>query len=306
MLKNKNKKKVYIIFSKSNLKIYNGQKRIIDKVYSSKLEYKKIYKKINKKINNKEIIVCFDKGTYIKKEIFENEIFKIENYIQDFCIEELKKDDESFFIKTYKSNNKYNIYIFEREFIEKIIESFIENKILVKGIYIDINLENMINDYDLILRQIKKINYKLILISIFFIIIFLGVKTYENRLKNIIKNLKQQNIILKQENYEIKNQINKNTNNKKDINKSINEKQIKNNIKRNFFLVLSHLNRNITITKYNIGNFDIKLEGNVIYKEVLFNFIKEVESEKKVKYLKYDFIENRDNRYIFSLEIEVF
>ncbi|MDP0507016.1 MAG: hypothetical protein Q7K47_07350 [Fusobacterium sp. JB019] len=304
MLKN-NKQIIYIVFSKSDLKIYNNNKQIIFKFYLNKLDHQKIYNKIKKYIVKKEIIICFEEGAYIKKEILEEEVFKIENYIQELCMENLKKETDDLFIETYKLNQKYIIYIFERDFMEKIIEIFIKNRISVKGIYIDIDLKNKIDDYDLILNQIKRINFNLILSCMIIIIVFLGIKIFENKLFNIIKNIKEQNCIIKNENYQLKNQINKKNSKNKNVNKTKEIKSIKNNIKRNFFLVLSYINRDIIITKYNIYNIKIKLEGYVMDEKKLFKFMEKIESDKNVKSLKYDYIEKKENKYIFCLEIEV-
>lgn len=108
MLKKDSKEIVYIGFSKNNLKIYNHKKKLTFKIYTQNINSKKSYNKIKNKIKNKKIIISLEKETYLKKEVYEEEIFKIENYIQEVCIEELKKESNQCFIKYYKY--KRNIY----------------------------------------------------------------------------------------------------------------------------------------------------------------------------------------------------
>ena len=305
MLKKDLKEVVYIGFSKNNLKIYNHKKELIFKFYSQNLISKKSYNKIKNKIKNKKIIISLEEDIYIKKEVYEEEIFKIENYIQEVCIEELKKESDQCFIKYYKIQKKYIVYFFDREFIEKIIEYSLDNKIIIDSICINLDSEFLINDYDLILKQIKRINYKLIGILIILGIIFLGTEIYFRKLKDTLELVEIKKQKIQEENYKTKSKINKIVNNKVNTNSKEIKTDKKNKIKKNFFILLSLLNENIFIRKYKINNRMINIEGFVKEEFFLFEFIEIVDSDSRVKYIKYDYIYLKNGKYIFSLEIEV-
>ncbi|MFA6877511.1 MAG: hypothetical protein WCQ76_01255 [Fusobacterium sp.] len=305
MLKKDSKEIVYIGFSKNNLKIYNHTKKLTFKFYTQNINSKKSYNKIKNKIKNKKIIISLEKETYLKKEVYEEEIFKIENYIQEVCIEELKKESNQCFIKYYKIQKKYILYFFDREFIEKIIEYCLDNKIIIESICIDLDSGFLINDYDLILKQIKRINCKLIGIAVIIGLIFLGNKIYLKKLKDKVELIEIKKQKIQKENYEIKSEINNIINNQKIINLKETTTNKRDKIKKNFFILLSFLNENIFIQKYKLNNKIINVEGFVKEENILSEFIERVDSDRRIKYIKYDYIYLKNEKYIFSLEIEV-
>lgn len=295
-------KKIKLKFFKNSLEIKNQEGKLESKIYSKNIFSKEVFNKLKKKIINKKIDIFFDKSVYIKKEVYKNDIFKIEDYIQELCVEELRKESDFFLIKSYINKDIYEIFFFERDFFEKMIELCIEKKLKIENIYTDESLKYKIDDYNLILKNLKRINIKVIIFFISLIFFFITSKIYENNLKKEINITEDKEKLFKEKNYKIKEKINQNQKEEK-LFEIENNKKI--DLKRNFFLMLSLLNKDIFIKKYNLKNNFINIEGYSENKKSVFDFMEKVKSKNEIKSLKYDYIYLKEGRYFFLFEIEV-
>ena len=311
-------------FKEKKGKIYFSDEVIIYEIINEKEKIfqtidfeREIIKKLNlyiKKLNSLSIDIIFDKLYFQKTEIIieKNEILEeeIEKYIEYSVKEFLEETDISdYFIKYFKKeNNKYIIFIFERNFIEELIDFSLENKLKINKIIIKDEEEYILNDYDALFEKEKStiIDKKNIFLMLIFLLIFFSLKIYNFKIKNNIENINKK-ILLKDE------EINKikieHDSLKKEID-IIKEKINENSEKKEYFcekifIIFENMPQNITVQNVYFEKEILNIKGISIDEKSLFIFLEFLEKNKKIENVKYDYIIKKENFYEFFLELRL-
>ena len=159
-----------------------------------------------KKLKNLSLEIVIDKMYFKKLEITaeEDEVSEenTEKYIEYSVKEFLEERDlDDYFIKYFKEDNgKYIIFIFEREFIEGIIEFILENRLKIEKIIIKDEKEYILNDYDILLNGSKdlKVDKKVVIFILILLFLFLFIRISNFKIEKEIGTLNQK-ILLKEE-----------------------------------------------------------------------------------------------------------
>ena len=112
---------------------------------------------------------------------------------------ENESEIENYFIKYFKKSEEiYTVFIFERDFIEELIEFFLISKIKVEKIIIK-NEEYILDNYDTLLKKNNTELTKLYVILGVMLFLFFGiVKIYNLKIEKEIEILNK-NILLEEE-----------------------------------------------------------------------------------------------------------
>lgn len=314
------KKKGKIIFSDEVIileisEIDEDKEKIFQKIDSNttniikKLE---IYSSKLKKFS--EIIISIEEFYFQKTdiEILEDEVSEenLEKYMEYSAREFLEERNlDEYFIKYFKKeDNIYTLYIFERNFIEEIIEFSLRNSLKIEKIIIDSEEKFVIDNYDVLLKKDRdlKIDKRVLLIVLMIFIFFLIIKIYDFKTENEI-NETVKKIIVSEE------QLNKMKLEQDNLEKEI--LQLKEKIKnlsmekkyfsREILRIFQMMPENIVLESiyYEKGNINIK--GSSSEEEYLFEFLEILEKGREISECRYDYIIKKENFYEFVLELKV-
>ena len=268
-----------------------------------------------KKLKNLSLEIVIDKMYFKKLEITaeEDEVSEenTEKYIEYSVKEFLEiRDLDDYFIKYFKEENrKYIVFIFEREFIEGIIEFVLENRLKIEKIIIKDEEEYILNDYDVLLNSSKdlKIDKKAVIFILILLFLFLFIRIYNFKIEKEIESLNQK-ILFKEE------KVNKIKTEHDTLEKEItalNEKLEESSQEKEYFSekilrIFENIPENITVENIYFEKNILNIKGISDEEKYIFNFLEFLEKDKKIEKVKYDYIVKRENFYEFFLEVKVY
>ena len=268
-----------------------------------------------KKLKNLSFEIVIDKMFFKKFEITaeEDEVSEenTEKYIE-YSVKELLEtgDLDDYFIKYFKEDRgKYIVFIFEREFIEGLVEFALENRLKIEKIKIKDEKEYILNDYDVLLngRKDLKIDKKIVIFILILFFLFLSIRIYNFKIEKEIENLNQK-ILLKEE------EVNKIKTEHDTLEKEIavlNEKIKESSQEKEYFSekilrIFENAPENITVENIYFEKNILNIKGISNEEKYIFNFLEFLEKDKKIEKVKYDYIVKRENFYEFFLEVKVY
>lgn len=268
-----------------------------------------------KKLKNLSLEIVIDKIFFKKFEITaeEDEVSEenTEKYIE-YSVKELLEtgDLDDYFIKYFKEDKgKYIVFIFEREFIEGLVEFALENRLKIEKIKIKDEKEYILNDYDVLLngRKDLKIDKKTVIFILILFFLFLSIRIYNFKIEKEIENLNQK-ILLKEE------EVNKIKTEHDTLEKEIavlNEKIKESSQEKEYFSekilrIFENIPENITVENIYFEKNILNIKGISDEEKYIFNFLEFLEKDEKIEKVKYDYIVKRENFYEFFLEVKVY
>lgn len=299
-------------------------------IYEVKADKEEIFQKINSDISKvikkleiylkklkkfSEIDIYIDDFYFRKTEIevLADEVpkEKLETYMEYSAKEFLNESSlEEYFLKYYKKSDEvYVLYIFERNFIEDLIEFFLKNRITAGKILIkdSENEEFSINDYDNLLKRNQnfKIDKRAVILILFVFVGAVIIKFYDLKVKNEIE-LINKNIIIAEDKV---NEIKLNYDELEREVLELEEKLGNLDIKKEYFsvkvfTVLKAMPENIRAENIYYEKNNLNIQGKSLDEESLFEFLRVLEKNEKILAARYDYIINRGNYYEFLLELK--
>ena len=268
-----------------------------------------------KKLKNLSLEIVIDKMFFKKFEITaeEDEVSEenTEKYIE-YSVKELLEtgDLDDYFIKYFKEDKgKYIVFIFEREFIEGLVEFALENRLKIEKIKIKDEKEYILNDYDVLLngRKDLKIDKKTVIFILILFFLFLSIRIYNFKIEKEIENLNQK-ILLKEE------EVNKIKTEHDTLEKEIavlNEKIKESSQEKEYFSekilrIFENAPENITVENIYFEKNILNIKGISDEEKYIFDFLEFLEKDEKIEKVKYDYIVKRENFYEFFLEVKVY
>ena len=313
-------------FKKKRGKIYFSDEVIIYETIKEKYEIFQtldfeegnIARRLNlyiKKLKNLSLEIVIDKMYFKKLEITaeEDEVSEenTEKYIE-YSVKELLEtgDLDDYFIKYFKEDRgKYIVFIFEREFIEGLVEFALENRLKIEKIKIKDEKEYILNDYDVLLngRKDLKIDKKRVIFILILFFLFLSIRIYNFKIEKEIENLNQK-ILLKEE------EVNKIKTEHDTLEKEIavlNEKIKESSQEKEYFSekilrIFENIPENITLENIYFEKNILNIKGISDEEKYIFNFLEFLEKDEKIEKVKYDYIVKRENFYEFFLEVRMY
>lgn len=268
-----------------------------------------------KKLKNLSLEIVIDKMYFKKFEITaeEDEVSEenTEKYIEYSVKEFLEERDlDDYFIKYFKEDSgKYIAFIFEREFIEGLIEFILENRLKIEKIIIKDEKEYILNDYDVLLngRKDLKVDKKTVIFILILLFLFLSIRIYNFKIEKEIENLNQK-ILLKEE------EVNKIKTEHDILEKEItilNEKLKESSQEKEYFSekilrIFENIPENITLENIYFEKNILNIKGVSDEEKYIFDFLEFLEKDEKIEKVKYDYIVKRENFYEFFLEVKVY
>ncbi len=316
-------------FKKKKGKIIFSDEVIILEISETDEDKEKIFQKIDSNTNNtikkleiyssklkkfSEIIISIEEFYFQKTdiEILEDEVSEenLEKYMEYSAREFLEERNlDEYFIKYFKKeDNIYTLYIFERNFIEEIIEFSLRNSLKIEKIIIDSEEKLVIDNYDVLLKKDRdlKIDKRVLLIVLMIFIFFLIVKIYDFKTENEI-NETVKKIIVSEE------QFNKMKLEQDNLEKEI--LQLKEKIKnlsmekkyfsRKILRIFQMIPENIVLESIYYEKDNINIKGSSSEEEYLFEFLEILEKDREISECRYDYIIKKENFYEFVLELKV-
>lgn len=268
-----------------------------------------------KKLKNLSLEIVIDKMYFKKLEITaeEDEVSEenTEKYIEYSVKEFLEERDlDDYFIKYFKEDNgKYIIFIFEREFIEGIIEFILENRLKIEKIIIKDEKEYILNDYDILLNGSKdlKVDKKVVIFILILLFLFLFIRISNFKIEKEIGTLNQKILLKEEEVNKIKTEHDTLEKEIVDLNEKLEESsQEKEYFSEKILRIFENIPENITVENIYFEKNILNIKGISNEEKYIFNFLEFLEKDKKIEKVKYDYIVKRENFYEFFLEVKVY
>lgn len=287
-------------------------------IYEINNNEEEIFQEMDAEIKKLELYVKKLKNLYLGIYIDEFYFKKIEVEIEkdDVLAENLEKymeysvkeflDEESvenYFIKYFEiSEGLYEVFIFERDFIEELIEFIIKNKLKIENIYIKDKNSYTINDYDSLIKRKSDIVglAKYIFLVFLFIFVFLGIKFYNSKLENK-KDMLNKNIIEKEEEVKkIKKDLDLVEKEISNLNEKIKEStKSKEYFEDKIYRILKIMPENMVVENIYFEKNIFTIKGKSYDEESLFEFLNIFENDDKIEKVVYDYIVKKENIYEF-------
>ena len=268
-----------------------------------------------KKLKNLSLEIVIDKMYFKKLEITaeedEDSEENTEKYIEYSVKEFLEiRDLDDYFIKYFKEENgKYIIFIFEREFIEGIIEFILENRLKIEKIIIKDEKEYILNDYDILLNGSKdlKVDKKVVIFILILLFLFLFIRISNFKIEKEIGTLNQKILLKEEEVNKIKTEHDTLEKEIVDLNEKLEESsQEKEYFSEKILRIFENIPENITVENIYFEKNILNIKGISNEEKYIFNFLEFLEKDKKIEKVKYDYIVKRENFYEFFLEVKVY
>lgn len=268
-----------------------------------------------KKLKNLSLEIVIDKMYFKKLEITaeEDEVSEenTEKYIEYSVKEFLEERDlDDYFIKYFKEDNgKYIIFIFEREFIEGIIEFILENRLKIEKIIIKDEKEYILNDYDILLNGSKdlKVDKKVVIFILILLFLFLFIRISNFKIEKEIGTLNQKILLKEEEVNKIKTEHDTLEKEIVDLNEKLEESsQEKEYFSEKILRIFENIPENITVENIYFEKNILNIKGISNEEKYIFNFLEFLEKDKKIEKVKYDYTVKRENFYEFFLEVKVY
>lgn len=268
-----------------------------------------------KKLKNLSLEIVIDKMFFKKFEITaeEDEVSEenTEKYIE-YSVKELLEtgDLDDYFIKYFKEDRgKYIVFIFEREFIEGLVEFALENRLKIEEIKIKDEKEYILNDYDVLLngRKDLKIDKKTVIFILILFFLFLSIRIYNFKIEKEIENLNQKILLKEEEVNKIKTEHDTFEKEIAVLNEKIKESsQEKEYFSEKILRIFENIPENITVENIYFEKNILNIKGISDEEKYIFDFLEFLEKDEKIEKVKYDYIVKRENFYEFFLEVKVY
>ena len=268
-----------------------------------------------KKLKNLSFEIVIDKMFFKKFEITveEDEVSEenTEKYIE-YSVKELLEtgDLDDYFIKYFKEDKgKYIVFIFEREFIEGLVEFALENRLKIEKIKIKDEKEYILNDYDVLLngRKDLKIDKKTLIFILILFFLFLSIRIYNFKIEKEIENLNQKILLKEEEVNKIKTEHDIFEKEIAVLNEKIKESsQEKEYFSEKILRIFENIPENITVENIYFEKNILNIKGISDEEKYIFDFLEFLEKDEKIEKVKYDYIVKRENFYEFFLEVKVY
>ena len=268
-----------------------------------------------KKLKNLSLEIVIDKMFFKKFEITaeEDEVSEenTEKYIE-YSVKELLEtgDLDDYFIKYFKEDKgKYIVFIFEREFIEGLVEFALENRLKIEKIKIKDEKEYILNDYDVLLngRKDLKIDKKTVIFILILFFLFLSIRIYNFKIEKEIENLNQKILLKEEEVNKIKTEHDTFEKEIAVLNEKIKESsQEKEYFSEKILRIFENIPENITVENIYFEKNILNIKGISDEEKYIFDFLEFLEKDEKIEKVKYDYIVKRENFYEFFLEVKVY
>lgn len=313
-------------FKKKRGKIYFSDEVIIYETIKEKdeifqtldFEEGNIARRLNlyiKKLKNLSLEIVIDKMYFKKLEITaeEDEVSEenTEKYIEYSVKEFLEiRDLDDYFIKYFKEDKgKYIVFIFEREFIEGLVEFALENRLKIEKIKIKDEKKYILNDYDVLLNERKdlKIDKKTVIFILILFFLFLSIRIYNFKIEKEIENLNQKILLKEEEVNKIKTEYGTLEKEITVLNEKIKESsQEKEYFSEKILRIFENAPENITLENIYFEKNILNIKGISDEEKYIFDFLEFLEKDEKIEKVKYDYIVKRENFYEFFLEVKVY
>lgn len=313
-------------FKKKRGKIYFSDEVIIYETIKEKdeifqtldFEEGNIARRLNlyiKKLKNLSLEIVIDKMYFKKLEITaeEDEVSEenTEKYIEYSVKEFLEiRDLDDYFIKYFKEDKgKYIVFIFEREFIEGLVEFALENRLKIEKIKIKDEKKYILNDYDVLLNERKdlKIDKKTVIFILILFFLFLSIRIYNFKIEKEIENLNQKILLKEEEVNKIKTEYGTLEKEIAVLNEKIKESsQEKEYFSEKILRIFENIPENITLENIYFEKNILNIKGISDEEKYIFDFLEFLEKDEKIEKVKYDYIVKRENFYEFFLEVKVY
>ena len=268
-----------------------------------------------KKLKNLSLEIVIDKMFFKKFEITaeEDEVSEenTEKYIE-YSVKELLEtgDLDDYFIKYFKEDRgKYIVFIFEREFIEGLVEFALENRLKIEEIKIKDEKEYILNDYDVLLngRKDLKIDKKTVIFILILFFLFLSIRIYNFKIEKEIENLNQKILLKEEEVNKIKTEHDTFEKEIAVLNEKIKESsQEKEYFSEKILRIFENIPENITVENIYFEKNILNIKGISDEEKYIFDFLEFLEKDEKIEKVKYDYIVKRENFYEFFLEVRMY
>lgn len=268
-----------------------------------------------KKLKNLSLDIVIDKMFFKKFEITaeEDEVSEenTEKYIE-YSVKELLEtgDLDDYFIKYFKEDKgKYIVFIFEREFIEGLVEFALENRLKIEKIKIKDEKEYILNDYDVLLngRKDLKIDKKTVIFILILFFLFLSIRIYNFKIEKEIENLNQKILLKEEEVNKIKTEHDTFEKEIAVLNEKIKESsQEKEYFSEKILRIFENAPENITVENIYFEKNILNIKGISDEEKYIFDFLEFLEKDEKIEKVKYDYIVKRENFYEFFLEVRMY
>lgn len=268
-----------------------------------------------KKLKNLSLEIVIDKIFFKKFEITaeEDEVSEenTEKYIE-YSVKELLEtgDLDDYFIKYFKEDKgKYIVFIFEREFIEGLVEFALENRLKIEKIKIKDEKEYILNDYDVLLngRKDLKIDKKTVIFILILFFLFLSIRIYNFKIEKETENLNQKILLKEEEVNKIKTEHDTLEKEIAVLNEKIKERsQEKEYFSEKILRIFENIPENITVENIYFEKNILNIKGISDEEKYIFDFLEFLEKDEKIEKVKYDYIVKRENFYEFFLEVRMY
>ena len=268
-----------------------------------------------KKLKNLSLEIVIDKMFFKKFEITaeEDEVSEenTEKYIE-YSVKELLEtgDLDDYFIKYFKEDKgKYIVFIFEREFIEGLVEFALENRLKIEKIKIKDEKEYILNDYDVLLngRKDLKIDKKTVIFILILFFLFLSIRIHNFKIEKEIENLNQKILLKEEEVNKIKTEHDTFEKEIAVLNEKIKESsQEKEYFSEKILRIFENAPENITVENIYFEKNILNIKGISDEEKYIFDFLEFLEKDEKIEKVKYDYIVKRENFYEFFLEVRMY
>lgn len=310
MLKFLKKEIITLKISEDEIKIVSSKKEDV----SIKREFISLgedLEKLKKFFMRKNINIELEDSIFLKKIFLDKEDaseINIKKYVEQEILENLPEDKDFYFsCYFFDKNENCEIFIGEEVFISTLIEFILKNNLSILNIYVS-NKNNILKDYEKLLRNNKKTNFSKIRIG--FIILLLSIFISNYFYKN---NLERELGILKKEYYSKEKKIDTEKKKLEEIKSQIilleKEKNKKKILNKKFiyeiFWIINILPRSCDVKNLYWEDGNITLEGSSQDIEELFKFMSDLEKDKRIENINFDYILKKDAIYDFILEMKV-
>lgn len=306
-----------MILIKNIFKKRYGKIKISDEKIDLYIE-NEIISKENLEELRKDLKKVFRTDIYLEKSCYKEMEIPVDEDIEDKDIEKLIgyevrnsfeiEDIDIFFIKFFKEEENYKIFLIDRDFLESTIQFFLKNSFKVEKIVIESEKDYFINDYDTLLKSKSYEAFKRenIFFILFIFTVFLFIKIYNFNLKSKIGDLEEKIYIEEQRINNLKEEYN-------ELSEKLKEKEIeiKNlSYKKEYFedkilKVINMIPDDIYILNLYYEKGFLNIKGVSHTKQSLFKFLDCLEKDKDIKESRFDYIIKKEKLFEFYIEIKV-
>ena len=303
-------KKTFLI-SLEEIKIIEDNKEIL----TEKREYVLINKdieKLKKYIKKGEVDIILEEDIFFYTEVVDkekSEYINIKKYIKNEVLPKFSEEKENYYFCYFQTEEgAYELFVGEDKIIKNFIEFLIKYNIKVSGIFLSSTKKYEILDFKQVLKFNKdpKINKKILFTLVLIGFFFIGNNIYE-------KKLVKRNNQIKKMMYEKERILNENKFNLEEIKKrikSLEEKEHGKNIgnekfQKKIMWIIEEVSSKIKLEYLHYEKNNLILKGQTKSLKKLFIVILNLEKNREIEKLTYDYILKKENMYEYLLELKV-